>query len=92
MKKSKYTNFRVQVYVKDPNWRNLTPEEEEKACDDIVKQIERHVDNVANVATVWDSEVICEFCKYRWETDERGVPVCCQKAIDEHEVDSALLK
>ena len=92
MKIIEKSNFRVEVFAKDYNWRNLTPEEETKACDDIVQQIERHVDNVGSVSTVWDTKELCEFCRYRWEIDERGVPVCCQKAIDEHEVDSALLK
>ena len=27
----------------------------------------------------------CSYCGYEWETDDDGVPVCCQKAIDEHE-------
>lgn len=27
----------------------------------------------------------CSHCGYEWEVDDAGVPVCCQKAIDEHE-------
>jgi len=27
----------------------------------------------------------CSHCGYIWETDSSGVPVCCQKAIDEFE-------
>jgi hypothetical protein len=27
----------------------------------------------------------CTHCDYLWEVDSEGVPVCCHKAIDEHE-------
>ena len=27
----------------------------------------------------------CSHCGYTWELDDEGVPVCCDKAITEHE-------
>lgn len=26
----------------------------------------------------------CEHCSSEWETDETGIPLCCEKAVDEH--------
>jgi len=78
-------NIRVEV---EPKLWGIgiaeTEKDQVRACKDIVEQIERHVDGVGLCQVLWDSVSYCEFCGYKWETDEdTGEPLCCKKAQDE---------
>lgn len=57
----------------------------ERRCKEIIDQIKRHVDEVGRMEIDYDTEETCSHCKLTWELDENGVPVCCDKAIEEHE-------
>jgi len=70
--------------------RHIEPDEEkrnqryEEMCEEIARQVKRHIDGVGYVAVVWDSREVCSFCGYDWEVDENGVPLCCEKAVEEY--------
>ena len=90
-KKVVKSNYRVAVYpVKGFGaWKDS---EEEHACKEMQAQIIRHVDGHTDalrsqpqVFIEFDSEHICEFCGWPWETDGDGYPQCCTKAAEEWE-------
>ena len=91
MKIVKTENFRV--VVEPPMYTVIRSDYTEKqyrsACDEIVQQIKRHVDNVQYVSTECDSKYICEYCGYTWEEDETGEPMCCGKAQEEFKENTA---
>lgn len=37
-----------------------------------------------NLSVIREFSDVCSFCKCEWEIDDDGVPMCCQKAIQEH--------
>ena len=85
MKKVKAENYRVVV---EPRMythirRDFTEKQYRDACNGIIEQIKRHVDNVLYVEIKFDSEYVCEFCGSTWEEDENGEPMCCGKAQEE---------
>ena len=83
MKITKRVNFRVEVY---PSLFLIENDEEKikQRTKVLLENIERHIDfNTA--ALTWDTEEICQYCGYSWEEDEKGCPLCCNKAIDEWE-------
>ena len=79
-KKQVKSDFHVIIWPKGCSWIPTTHEDYEKTCQEIKRQVKRHIDNVASVAIVYDSEWICEYCNRLWEEDENGLPVCCDKA------------
>ena len=99
MKVSHRSNFRIIVTPKrlgdfgairvSDNFFGQSEERIEKdymrRCDDIADQIKRHVDEVDSVEVNYDVEHTCSHCKYEWEVDENGTPICCDEAIAEHE-------
>lgn len=60
-------------------------------CEEIVSQINRHVDEVGYVEIESDEQETCSFCGHEWSVSEddkdpdwpKGTPFCCQRAIDE---------
>jgi len=69
---------------------NRTWEPAKDICQRIVTAVRRHIDDVADASVDWD--VVCSFCGSDWEEEERGdcncpigMPVCCEKAIEEWE-------
>lgn len=58
------------------------------------EDIIRHIDGVDDVKYEWDIREICEFCNERWELwedgDEKGLPVCCDKAVKEAKCEAHL--
>ena len=84
VKKTK-TNLRVEVYPSAPwhfgRWVDTrTPEQEEQLCQDIAKNIKRHVDNVEQARVIWDTEETCEFCGCQWgEESDNYNGGCCDK-------------
>lgn len=72
-------NFRVEII---PNVRcyGFVVADEQEACEKIVEQVRRHVDDVSSVRVVSDDASACEFCGRRWtEDDARYNGGCCDK-------------
>ena len=82
-KKLGKSDFHVIIWPKGYSWMKANYENEEKACQEIKRQVKRHVDNVASVTVAHNSEWICEHCNRFWEEDENGLPECCDKAQEE---------
>lgn len=74
-------NYRVEVDIapRASSWRHLSAEEQREACERAVKQIQRHIDDVYQAYVIFDTRVLCPFCKrWAWEPE----PGCCDKAIE----------
>ena len=90
MKVKRLSNFHVVVTAAEPYWppTGQTPEQYQKAemrrCEDIRKEITRHVDGIASANIVYASDDVCSFCECRWD-DSMGYPACCTKALAEYE-------
>ena len=87
-RKVKKSSFRVEVMPMPMLlWHGDDLEKAEryytKECQDLEKQIKRHVDGVHEIYFVWDTEVVCEHCGHGWEEDELGTPLCCTQAEEE---------
>lgn len=94
MKKRVMTNARVEADLDAATYRP-------KDMDDYAKQLERAVKEFhdfvrdhrsmdwVHLNVVREYEEQCSHCGYLWETDDDGVPVCCQTAMDEHSGASA---
>jgi len=86
-------NFRVVIIPDEPWWLskdNLGMTQENfgkwsRACMEIIEQIKRHVDGFTDIYLDHDSREICSFCEGTWEEDDKGCPVCCQRAVDKWE-------
>lgn len=61
-------------------------EEQKELCQNIIKQIERHVDGVRDIFIDHDSSEECDLCGREWEVDKEGIPTCCDDAIKEYEI------
>ncbi len=74
---AKRGNFRIRVIpvLADLVWVNTS---DQKHCADIAKSIRRHVDHIESVDV--QSDIVCKFCGYEWETDSSGEPQCCTAA------------
>lgn len=81
-KTTQKTNWRV-VIEPDDKYRRWDERGYREACEEILAQVKRHVDDNQYARVEFDTEEACEFCKYTWETEESGEPVCCGKAIEE---------
>ena len=67
-----------------------------KNAEDLAKQLERAAKEFndfirghrsidwVHLHVVREYEVQCSYCGCLWETDDEGVPFCCDKAVDEH--------
>jgi len=78
----------IYVKVMPDAWMRLDdPKYVINVCKTIMSDIERHVDNIAQNGVSFEVETHeeCEHCKYKYEEDHEGMPVCCQEAIDDYE-------
>lgn len=89
-------NYRVEVRPTRPGdfgWARISgmrwgKGEELAACEELLREIIRHVDGTGRryISIECDTRDECEFCHSPWEFDpEKGLPACCQKAVDETE-------
>lgn len=79
MKKRERENFRVEItpFL----WgKNHTEDDYERACNQIVRDVKRHIDDVSQVGAYWDVVYVCSHCGYGWYEDEDGCPACCDPA------------
>jgi len=76
----KKSNFRVEV-MPDCGWKE---EPTEGMTNRLYQDIQRHCD-IGNATVLWD--YVCEFCGDDYDNclDERGCPICCDKAMKEWE-------
>ena len=90
MRVAKKENIRVEVEPYDYSAGTYV-DDIVQTCEAIKDQIKRHVDDVAYIHVMYDTNYYCSHCGYGWETitDPKdddgpvGLPVCCQKAIEE---------
>jgi hypothetical protein len=69
-KKVNRTNWRVVIYPVDHVYLGASGRPSEQiTCDDIVKEVKRHIDDVASVHAEWDDEPVCEHCGWAWTED-----------------------
>jgi hypothetical protein len=84
-------NFRVEVEPTINSYMQRTPVELERAyrseCQRIKNEIDRHVDGLHKhaVSIAFDAKDQCSLCGRTWDTDESGVPWCCDAAVAEFE-------
>jgi len=55
----------------------------QRTCEDVVKEINRHVDGIDNVYIEKEFHLECPYCHLGWEDDDDGSPMCCQRAWDD---------
>ena len=86
MKQINRNNYRVVTEV--PDWRapGRDIDETHKAmisdCQQLEAEIKRHCDG-GDTEIKWDTEYTCSHCGYNWETEEDGLPICCDEAQKE---------
>jgi len=79
MKTTRKENYRVVIYPDvggcfDPSRYEL------EICDNILKQVRRHVDDVATTYIVYDTNVYCSYCGKKWTEDDTNYNGgCCDK-------------
>jgi len=82
-KKTWRNDIRVEVSPKFRSWGS-TEDNQIRDCENMIEQIERHVDDVCGCRVVWDTAYTCSYCGYGWDEDrETGAPLCCNDAIEE---------
>lgn len=87
----KHENFRVVVYPRDPgdfgyaqvSGPARTEAEERRLCDEIMRNIRRHVDGIGHVYSTSDRIECCQHCGSQWtEKNEIYNGGCCAKDED----------
>ena len=87
-KNDKRDNYRIEVYpraagdfgVAHIGSMTRTDAEERALCDEIARDIRRHVDNVGSVQVVSDSTPECSYCGAWWTEDSPDYNGgCCDK-------------
>ena len=88
---TKQGNFRVIVEPDEP-WGSATDEKWRSNCNQIIADIQRHVDGFIQIS--WESDTLCGFCDSIWEVQTynnvrdqipKGQPLCCEEAMKEWE-------
>jgi hypothetical protein len=71
-------------------YRGQDEEAKAKAMESLVSEFHDFVRDHRSMDWIYltvikERKDVCSFCGSEWEVDDEGVPMCCQKAIDEHE-------
>lgn len=86
MKTHRVDNYRVVVMPEEP-WlstdRNAATLR--RTCEDLIRDIKRHVDDIQSITWKCDEKDVCSFCGREWEEETDGSPLCCNAAIAEYE-------
>lgn len=83
-------NLRVEIYPNEPWIFNKSRKLEdalEQACNSIVQQVKRHIDDVHSVSFVYDTRYACEHCGADWTEESKDYNGGC---CDEDEKNSTL--
>ena len=89
MKKRRIKSIDVKIMLESSPNKNWMGEDEywrerRAVADQIVGDVERHVDNVDSVRTHVQTEDVCSFCGYGWQDAlDEGSPACCPAAMEE---------
>ena len=77
-KEEKIENIRVEVTARPFIVTDRTVDSEIRACQDIVDQIHRHVDDVGAATIEMDTNYVCSHCGEPWteESDEYNGGCC----------------
>lgn len=68
------------IYGHGENARKRAEKDMELRCEEMAKEIRRHVDNVFHAYVEFDQEEVCEHCGYEWtETSTSYNGGCCAK-------------
>jgi hypothetical protein len=87
MKKTILNNFRVVITPSLWAHEQKDPLRSRVACQNIIDDVKRHVDNISSMDIEYDTEEVCSFCGYAWDVDpETGEPLCCSEAQGEWSV------
>lgn len=79
----------IRVIIEPRYWLEKTTKEKMNVCDHIVKQVERHIDDVQCVYTDCVKEDVCEFCGSSWtEDDDTFNGGCCDKDMENEPADN----
>ena len=78
------SNYRVEVTPTLPHVEETDHKKLVRALDELKREIIRHCDQ-NSIGIFWDTEEICSFCGYAWETGVKNLPLCCDQAIKEYE-------
>lgn len=73
------------------SWGHRTPEQYAKQLESLASEFNDFVRDHRSMDWVTleverEYQDQCEHCGYEWELDSDGVPTCCDKAINEHEL------
>ena len=83
MKASKPINYRVAVYPQTKAYGFSLGIDEKKACEDIMNDVKRHVDDLGYVEIEFDTEHTCSHCDSTWTEDsETFNGGCCAKDME----------
>lgn len=82
-KKVAYENFRVSVYPDSP-WiardEATRLRHERELCDEIKKEVRRHINNIGVVSVDFDTVKTCEHCGSAWTEESNAYNGgCCDK-------------
>lgn len=83
-KQKHYSNYRVRVYT-PRGWLGIGHDEMMRRSRELAAQVDRHCDGEGKAEIHFDVEYTCSHCGYGWETDNSGLPLCCNEAQKEHE-------
>lgn len=79
-KKTKYTNWRVEVGVEEPWIGEADDSIMNRRAEELKSQIIRHCDGLNYAVATCDTEFVCEFCGAGWsEDDDTCNGGCCSK-------------
>ena len=99
-KTRKKSNFRVEVYPYALLGQSHESENDLlNKCEEIKRQIKRHIDGIGSCDVDYDTELICSYCSFIWEELEdykyyyienhkiicTMSPCCCDRAVREWE-------
>jgi hypothetical protein len=92
MKVTRESNYRLTVFPVQGHMKRPLNDQNEmdtQTLSSIASGIKRHVDDVSEVHTEHDTEEVCSLCEHRWETNNIGMPLCCDEAVEEWRKDNA---
>ena len=85
MKKTNRTNYRVMVHPRNKEY-GIEVASEEDVCEEIVSDINRHVNKVLFAEIICDIEYVCGCCGSRWTEDSESYNGgCCDQDQERYE-------
>lgn len=79
------------LYGNTETGRNRAEKDMHERCEEIAKQVRRHIDNVSYAQVEFDQEYVCEHCGAEWTAGQNPFNGgCCER--DSEEEDARLLR